>query len=155
MAGQSFGDFIRRWEQFNSALKPLLADLPHLAQDQAEFEALVTQARNLDDQQKQLRGKAQDMTQQRKVIFLKGLDQHERLASQLKGVLGSRNQNLVGFGLRPRKVPKRRKGENPDAPPPSPPPSPPPTQPPPVEAQSKGTVVPKAQEVTPSVAAAG
>jgi hypothetical protein len=147
MAAQSFAEYIRRWERFNNALKPLLPDLPYLAADQADFEALVTEAKGLDDQQKLLRGKVQDATQQRRVVFLKGIDLHERLATQLKGKLGLRNQNLVGFGLRPRKVPKRRKTDSPDTPPPSVPP------PPQVEVQSAGHGVPGAQEVTPTAEA--
>jgi hypothetical protein len=145
MAGKSFAEFIRRWEQFNTALKPLLPDLPHLAQEAAEFEDLVTEAKGLDNQQKQLRGKTQDMTQQRRAAYLKGLDLHERLATQLKGKLGLRNQNLVGFGLRPKKVPKIRKTETPETP--QPPAVPPP---PPVEVQAAGHGASGPQEVTPA-----
>jgi hypothetical protein len=144
MAGKSFAEFVRRWELFNNALKPMLPDLPHLAQDQAEFETLVNEAKGLDAQQKQLRGKLQDTTQLRRAAYLKGVDLHERLATQLKGKIGLRNQNLVGFGLRPRKVPKSRKTDTPETPPPVQPP------PPPVEVQSAGTGAQGAQGVTPS-----
>jgi hypothetical protein len=54
----------------------------------------------------------------------------------------------VGFGLRPKKVPKIRKTETPETP--QPPPVPPP---PPVEVQSAGHGTPGSQEVTPSAEA--
>ncbi|HZF12755.1 MAG TPA: hypothetical protein VFE33_28535 [Thermoanaerobaculia bacterium] len=151
MAGQAFAEFIRRWERFNNALKPLLPQLPHLAADQADFEVMVAEAKELDNQQKLLRGKLQDTTQQRRAIFLKSVDLHERLATQLKGKLGLRNQNLVGFGLQPRKVPKRRKTDGTNPPPPVQPPQTPP--PPPIEVQSPGAGALGAKEVTPSAAA--
>ena len=66
MAGQAFAEFIRRWERFNNALKPLIPELPHLAADQADFEIMVAEAKDLDNQQKLLRGKLQDTTQQRR-----------------------------------------------------------------------------------------
>lgn len=141
MAGKSFGDFVRRWEMFNNALKPKLPDLPHLAQDQADFESLITEVKALDDQQKKLRGSLQDMTQQRRATYLKGLDLHDRLASQLKGTLGPRNQTLVGFGLKPKKTPKSRKTETPGTPQPTPPPAPHP---------AASAVPHEAQEATPA-----
>jgi hypothetical protein len=151
MAGHSFADFIRKWEILNNALKQQLPDMPHLTQDQADFEALITEAKGLDDQQKLLRGKLQDTTKQRRAAQLKGVDLNERLAAQLKGHLGPRNQNLVGFGLRARQVPKRRKTDSTNPPPVPPPTVPPPTvHPPPVqESKPPGTVAPVAQEVTP------
>lgn len=145
MAGQSFAEFVRKWERLNNGLKPMLPDVPHLAQQQADFESIVTQAKSLDEQQKMLRGKLQDTTQQRRSAFLKALDLHERLAVQLKGVLGPRNQNLVGFGLRARKVPKRLQK------PPEPSPNPPgPASHPAAEAKATGApMAHEAQEVTP------
>jgi hypothetical protein len=78
-----------------------------------------------------------------RAAYLKGLDLHERLATQLKGKLGLRNQNLVGFGLRPKRIPKSRITETPETP------QPPPVQPPPAqEVHSAGP--PGAQEVTPA-----
>lgn len=120
MAGKSFADYIRKWEMLNNGLKPMLPDLPHLAPEQAELEQLINEAKMLDDQQKQLRGKAQDTTKQRRAAQLKGFDLHERLAVQLKGKLGLRNQNLVGLGLRPRKTPKSRQSKPPETPQPAP-----------------------------------
>jgi hypothetical protein len=141
MAGQSFAEFVRKWERLNNGLKPMLPELPHLVQQQADFESLITEAKGLDDQQKMLRGKLQDTTQQRRAAYLKALDLHERLAVQLKGQLGLRNQNLVGFGLRARKVPKRLQKPAPHPPGPAPHPAP----------EAKGAELPtphEAQEVT-------
>ena len=119
MAGTSFADDVRSWDLLNKALKPVLGDMPHLAPEQAELEALIEQAKALDSEQRVLRGKFQDATKKRRDIQLKGIELRERVAVQIKGKLGPTNKNLVSYGIRARKVPKRRKKDGTGTPPPA------------------------------------
>ncbi|MEA2694419.1 MAG: hypothetical protein QOJ16_3806 [Acidobacteriota bacterium] len=121
MAGTSFADDVRSWDLLNKALKPVLGDMPHLAPEQAELEALIEQAKALDSEQRVLRGKVQDATKKRRDVQLKGIELRERVAVQIKGKLGPTNKNLVSYGIRARKLPKRRKKDGTDTPPPVPP----------------------------------
>jgi hypothetical protein len=145
MAGNSFADDIRNWDLLNKALKPLLPEMPHLAEEQAQLEALIEQAKILDSEQRVLRGKVQDATKKRRDAQLQGVELRERLAVQIKGKLGLRNKNLVSFGLTPRTPRKPRSKGGTGTPGPTLAPAPKPAvKAPVVELQ----VAPAAQEVT-------
>jgi hypothetical protein len=103
MPGISFRKIVSFCELLNSNLKTHLADMPHLQEESAGLDALVTQAKALDNEQQLLKGRLGEITRLRREAELRGQDLRSRVAAQLRGKLGFKNENLLGFGIPPRK----------------------------------------------------
>ena len=103
MPGISFRKIVSFCELLNSNLKTHLADMPHLQEESVGLDALVTQAKALDNEQQLLKGRLGELTRLRREAELRGQDLRSRVAAQLRGKLGFKNENLLGFGIPPRK----------------------------------------------------
>ena len=109
----TFAKKITEWELLNTNIKPHLPDLPHLQGVSADLDALIVQSKQLDSQQEIARGQLQDSVHQRQALEKKGETLRQRASSLLKGSLGFASDDLVKFGIRPRKSgprgPKKQK----------------------------------------------
>jgi hypothetical protein len=123
MPGQSFQKIVSYCELLNSTLKPQLTDMPHLQDESTELDALIAQAKSLDNEQQVLRGRLREITRLRREAELHGQDLRSRIAAQIRGKIGFANENLLGFGIPPRKRTRKKPGSS-QEPPPTPAPTP-------------------------------
>ncbi|HEY4592448.1 MAG TPA: hypothetical protein VIJ61_08580, partial [Thermoanaerobaculia bacterium] len=110
----------------SASLKPHLAEMPFLQSLVDELDALIARAKALDIEQELARGRLQDVVHKRQEAEKQGETLRRRAASHLKGSFGFTSDDLVKFGVRPRKTGPRgpRKSK-------------PVTEPPPVNPSSK------------------
>ena len=108
MANFTLAKLISDWELLNAALQPHLTDLPYLRDKATELEGLITEAKEMDTRQQDLRGNLQETVRLRKELQKRGTSVHLHLAALLRGSFGFDNQTLLGFGLKPRR-PRRKK----------------------------------------------
>jgi len=120
MAGFALAKYIADWDLLLAALKPRLADLPHLNAHSQELESLIAEARSLDQDQQSLRGRLQDTVKRRRAVERRGRDLRSRLAAQLRGTLGFDNDTLLGFGVPPRRARRKKATAEPTPPPENP-----------------------------------
>jgi hypothetical protein len=108
-ASSSLAQALKKWDTLNSAIKPLLSELPTAVKDQADFEAAIAHIRELGLTQQNLTGQVRD------TIKLRLAEQHnavtlaDRLASHLRAKFGSRSDLLLQFAVPPRRTGRRKK----------------------------------------------
>jgi hypothetical protein len=117
MPGQSFRKIVSLSELLNATLKPQLTEMPHLKTESDDLDKLVTDVKSLDQEQQALKGRLREMTRLRKEAEQRGTDLRSRVVAQLKGKLGFTNENLLAFGIPPRKR-TRKKPTKKETPPP-------------------------------------
>jgi pyruvate/2-oxoglutarate dehydrogenase complex dihydrolipoamide acyltransferase (E2) component len=130
MPGLSFQKIVSYCELLNSTLKPQLTEMPHLQDESAALDALVLQAKSLDNEQQVLRGRLREITRLRRETERQGQDLRSRIAAQIRGKMGFDNENLLGFGIPPRKRTRKKPQDPAEAPSPAPVPAPSPQPPP-------------------------
>ena len=99
---------IADWELLNTALQPHLTDMPYLKDKATELAGLITEAKDMDTKQQDLRGSLQETVRQRQDLEKRGRDLHLRVAAILRGNLGFDNQTLLSFGVKPRRPRKKK-----------------------------------------------
>lgn len=115
---QTFAKKIVEWELLIGNLRPHLGEMPYLQEILMELEALITTAKTLDSQQEVARGVLQEAVHQRQDVERQGEILRRRAASHLRGSFGFTSNDLVKFGVRPRKTgPRTRKVKKPAEPP--------------------------------------
>jgi hypothetical protein len=102
MPGKTFASKMSEWRYLIEHMRPLLAEVPHLADDHAALESLFTQAQALDNQAQQLRGTSKDVYQRRGELEDQGNETRARLAGALVHHFGPKSEKLIGFGVAPR-----------------------------------------------------
>jgi hypothetical protein len=112
MATFTLAKLIADWDLLNTALQPHLTDMPYLRDKSAALAGLITEAKEMDTRQQDLRGSLQETVRQRQALEKQGTTLHLQVAAILRGNLGFDNQTLLAFGLKPRR-PRRKK--TPDA----------------------------------------
>lgn len=125
MAGISFAKTVSDCELMKDALEPHLTEMPHLATEHAELMAFLTDVKSLNTRQKNLTGELRQITRLRQEAELRGQDLRSRVAALIRGKLGFKNENLLAFGIPPRRKTRRKKAE--EEPPAAPVPSEPAT----------------------------
>ena len=108
MATFTLAKLIADWELLDTALRPHLQDMPYLTDEATELQAFIVEAKRMDTWQQDLRGALQETVRQRQDVQKRGRDLYLRVAAILRGNLGFDNQELLGFGLKPRR-PRRKK----------------------------------------------
>jgi hypothetical protein len=108
MANFTLAKLIADWELLHTALQPHLADMPYLEDKATELAGLIAETKGMDVRQQDLRGHLQETVRQRKALEKRGASLHLRVAAILRGHLGFDNQTLLGFGLKPRRPPKKK-----------------------------------------------
>jgi hypothetical protein len=115
-----FGAKSTNWVLVSTNLKPHLADMPQVQPLNAELEALIGEAHDVDGRLELARGLARDLTHQRQDIEKRGEALRLRIASHLRGTFGFTSEQLVQFGINPRpRVTRRKKAVDTPAPPPA------------------------------------
>ena len=108
MPGISFQKIVTDCELLNSTLKPQLTEMPHLQDESTGLETLIEEAKTLSNEQQVLRGRLQEITRLRREAELRGQDLRSRIVAQLRGKLGFKNENLLGYGISPRKKVRKK-----------------------------------------------
>lgn len=125
MPGISFQKIVADCELLNSTLKPQLTEMPHLQDESTGLDALIEEAKTLSNEQQVLSGRLREITRLRRETELRSQDLRSRIVAQLRGKLGFTNENLLGYGIAPRKrVRKKLETKKPPAAPPAPAPAP-------------------------------
>ena len=114
MPGLSFRKIISLSELLNASLKPQLTDMPHLKQDSDALDQLITNTKALDQEQQAITGRLREITRLRKQAELDSNDLRSRVAAQLRGKLGFSNENLLAFGITPRKRSRKKAAAPPE-----------------------------------------
>ena len=143
MPGISFRKIVSFCELLSANLKPLLKDMPHLQDESIQLDTLIGRAKSLDNEQQVVVGRLREITRLRRESELEGQDLRSRVAAQLRGKLGFKNEVLLGFGITPRKRVRKTKAK------PTPPPTagtPPPTSQKPAVASADGAVHPEVKQ---------
>jgi hypothetical protein len=120
MPGISFQKIVGDCELLNSNLKPHLPDMPHLQEESAALDAIIAKAKTLGNEQEVLTGRLREITRLRREAQLESQDMRSRIAAQLRGKLGFTNENLIGFGVTPRKRVRKTAEKKENPPPPGP-----------------------------------
>lgn len=116
MPALSFQKIVSLAELLNIALKPRLAEMSFLQSESTDIDELLVEVKALDQEQEELRGRLKEITRLRQEAESRATDLRSRVAAQLRGKLGFTNENLLAFGIPPRK--RNRKKPTPKAPPP-------------------------------------
>ena len=106
--GQSLAEKLSRWTVTASNIREHLEEIPHVAGDLAVMDGMVTEARTLESQQEALRGQAREITAQLRELAKEGDKLRSRLRSHLQAKFGPTSENLLKFGFRPRRTPRRK-----------------------------------------------
>jgi hypothetical protein len=139
MPGQSFRKIVSLSELLNATLKPQLTEMPHLKTESDDLEKLITDVKGLDQEQQALKGRLAEMTRLRKEAEQRGTDLRSRVVAQVRGKLGFTNENLLAFGIPPRKRSRKKPAAQPETPPPVETPAPQGTSPAPAPDQTVKT----------------
>lgn len=113
MPGQSFQKIVAYCELLESKLTPLLPEMPHLKDESESLGVLVGELKGLSHEQEDLKGRLREMTRRRREAERKSQDLRSRIAAQIQGKLGFSNENLIAFGIIPRKTVRRRRATKP------------------------------------------
>lgn len=116
MPGITFAKTTSDCHLMRSALEPLLKDMPHLQGEYDELGSFLEGARGLLRQQEDLKAQLRQITRLRREAEQQGQDLYSRVAAQLRGKLGFKNETLLSFGVAPR---RRRVRRSPEAKPPA------------------------------------
>ena len=119
MPGITFQKIVGDCELLSSNLKPLLTEMPLLQEESNTLDALIAKAKSLGNEQQVLTGRLREITRLRIEAQRESLLMRGRVAALLRGKLGFENENLLGFGVPPRKR-TRKKPELKVTPPPAP-----------------------------------
>lgn len=126
--GFSFAEKLSRWSVMATNLRADLPDLPFITDDLNELDKLVDEARALDSRNDAQRSLARETTSQMRDLARRADGLRARLGATLQGKHGFTSDTLVRYGLKPKKVPRRRAAAKP-LPPPATAPTPAPVTP--------------------------
>ena|SRR5947209_14341282 len=119
MPGISFRKIVSFCELLSANLKPQLKDMPHLQDESTQLDVLIGRVKSLDNEQQVLVGRLREITRLRRESELEGQDLRSRVAAQLRGKLGFKNEVLLGFGITPRKRVRKSTKQTPAPTPPA------------------------------------
>ncbi len=103
MPGITFQKIVGDCELLSSNLKPLLTEMPLLKEESDALDTLIVRAKSLGNEQEVLTGRLREITRLRQEAQRESNDMRSRVAALLRGKLGFKNENLLGFGVPPRK----------------------------------------------------
>ena len=107
--GSTIPERIARWKVISAGLKPLLTDMPHLADLHGQLEKVITQSEELDARAEALKAESRAVNANRTALAKSGDDLRARLAASLQTTYGFKSEKLIEFGLQPRKARGRDK----------------------------------------------
>jgi len=116
--GSTIPEKIARWKVIATGLKPLLGDMPHVADLHAQLEKVITQSEELDARSEALKAESREVTKTRVTLAKTGDDLRKRLGAALQTSYGFASEKLLEFGLKPRRPRGRDKKPRTPQPPP-------------------------------------
>lgn len=114
MSGTSQADEMFDWESLVAAGRKNLTQLPDIETVLAPLQGVIDDVKALRVHQKDLEGNRQATTQKLKELRLQGVEEARRLRDYIRSRLGSKNEQLVQFGVAPlRRRTRKSKAELP------------------------------------------
>jgi len=108
---------MKTWDTLNTAIKPLMTDLPTAVKVQVDFEASIGRVKGLSMTQDGLTGQVRDTVKARRAEEETAKALYDRLAAHLQAKFGPKSDLLLQFAVRPRRHGGgRRKKVTPPAP---------------------------------------
>jgi hypothetical protein len=107
--GRTNPEKIARWKVITTGLKPLLGDMPHLADFHGQLEKIITQSEELDARSEALKAESREVNKTRATLAKSGDDLRKRLAASLKTSYGFDSEKLIEFGVQPTRPRTRDK----------------------------------------------
>jgi hypothetical protein len=104
----SFGEKISNWKVIHTNLQPHLGEMQHLQPIGTELQTLIAQAEALDSEFELARQQKTVLATRRKQIVQQADKLRGRAAAHLRGSFGYTSEQLIGFGISPLKIVKRR-----------------------------------------------
>jgi hypothetical protein len=114
MPGLSFRKTTAFCELLSATLKPQLEALPHLREESADLDGVITELKAFDTEQQTLTGRLKEIIHLRQDAEIRGQKLRSRIVAQIQGKLGFTNENLHAFGITPRKTTRRRRAAKPE-----------------------------------------
>lgn len=114
MPGLSFQKTISYCELLNAKLRQLLEEMPHLSEESEGLGTTIVELKGLSNEQEDLKGRLREMTRRRREAERRSMELRSRIVAQLQGKLGFTNENLLAFGINPRKPRRRRSTQPPE-----------------------------------------
>lgn len=109
MPGLSFQKIVAFCELLSAKLKPLLGEMPHLKDESEGLDGMIVELKGLSNEQEDLKARLREMTRRRREAEKRSQELRSRIVAQLQGKLGFTNENLIAFGINPRKTVRRRR----------------------------------------------
>ena len=110
-SGITFAKVVTDCDLLKTSLEPLLTELPHLTPEHTELVSFLDDARSLNTRQQELKGQLRQTIRLRQEAEVRGQDLRSRVAAQLRGKLGFKSEQLLKFGVPPRRKRARRSSE--------------------------------------------
>jgi hypothetical protein len=108
VTGNSFSERFSRWQVLVNNLKESQRPTtPNVAEQLAELDALLAEARAHQDRQAQFRAQSQDITKKLLEIARRGDRVRSRLGAFLQNEIGFTTEELIRYGLKPRRLPPK------------------------------------------------
>lgn len=95
---------IARWKLIATGLKPLLAEMPHLADLHGQIEKAITESEELDARSEALKAESREVNKNRLAVAKTGDDLRQRLGASLRTAYGFSSEKLLEFGIPPRRA---------------------------------------------------
>jgi hypothetical protein len=121
--GHSLSERISRWQVLISNLKEESPTLPHVDDDLTQLEALLPQARALQDRYEHFRAQAREVNADLAELVAEGDSIRGRIGANLRGKFGFASEALIRYGFKPQPKGRRRRNSK-KAPQPEPSPVP-------------------------------
>jgi hypothetical protein len=107
MPRRSFTENLVGWEAMVTNLEPLVAVLPHIAEDHARLSALATEGRGFESEQDTHLRMIRETNQKRNLLQVSARKLQIKLEATVRGHFGPDSIQLVGYGIKPRLPPRR------------------------------------------------
>lgn len=107
--GFSYAEKFSRWDLLVTNAKLSADQVPHLAEDLASLESLLTQARSIESRQEDLRSQSRGLNAELRGIAAQGEKLRGRLGASMQGKFGFTSETLLRFGFKPRRPPVRKR----------------------------------------------
>ncbi len=109
ITGHSLSERFSRWQVLVNNLKES-AVLPHVTEEIAQLEALLAEARGLQDRYESFRTQAREVRAELLRVGRSGDAVRGRLGANLHGKLGFSSETLLRYGYKPQPTTRRRTG---------------------------------------------
>ncbi len=114
MPGLSYQKIVTFCELLSAKLKPLLGEMPHLRDESESLDGMIVELKDLSHEQEDLKARLREMTRLRREAEQRSQELRSRIVAQLRGKLGFTNEQLIAFGIIPRKPRRRRAAQTPE-----------------------------------------